>query len=82
MCLYLEMDVSGIGFGAGLLQVIEGINCEHDEIPDNATLCPATFASKRLSSAEWQYSNKQWETLAKLHVPKYVITTVLLRRYM
>ena len=36
--LYLETDASGISLGAGLLQVRDGINCGHDEIPDNTIL--------------------------------------------
>ena len=42
----------GIGLGAGLLKVQEGMNCEHDGVPDIATLCPIAFASKTFSSIE------------------------------
>ena len=37
--LYLEMETSGMGLGAGLLQVTEGMNSGHDEVPDNVILC-------------------------------------------
>ena len=36
--LYLENNAFGIGLGAGLLLVRNGMNCGHDEIPDNAVL--------------------------------------------
>ena len=44
--LYLETDASGVGLGAGLLQVRCGMNCEHGEIADNTILCPVVFNSK------------------------------------
>ena len=38
--LYLETDELGVGLRAGLLQVMDGMNCGHDEVPDNtATNC-------------------------------------------
>ena len=36
--LYLEMGVSGVGLGAGLLQVTEGMNWPCDEAQDNTAL--------------------------------------------
>ena len=51
--LYLETDASGVGLGVRLLYVRDGINCRPDELPDNATLCPITLASKSPLSAEW-----------------------------
>ena len=42
--LYLEIDASGIGLGASLLQMTEGINCGCDEVADNVTLCLIAFA--------------------------------------
>ena len=65
--IYLEMDASGIGLGAGLLHMIEGMNCGHDEGPHNVTLHPFAFASKSLSTKEWQYSNIDKEALGILH---------------
>ena len=50
--LYLEIDTSGIGLGAGLLQVRAVMNCEHDEVPDNVTVNPIAFASKILPCNE------------------------------
>ena len=46
--LYLEKDASGVSLGAGLLQVREGINCGHDEVPDNLTLGSTASANKCL----------------------------------
>ena len=37
---YLKMDTSGIGPEAGLLQVMEGMNCGYDEVPDNCDPVP------------------------------------------
>ena len=54
--LYLETDSSGIGIGPGLLQMWDVINWKHEKGPDNTALCPTTFASKSLSSAEQQYN--------------------------
>ena len=50
--LYLETNASGAGLRAGLLQVRDSMNCGHDKMPDNATLCPTAFASKNLSCTE------------------------------
>ena len=38
--LYLKNDASGAILGAGLLQVTEGMNSGHDEVPGNVTLQP------------------------------------------
>ena len=73
--LYLKMD------RVGLLQVRGGMNCGHDEVPDNAILLLTVLANKGLSSVEWWYSNIEWEALGILHGLKSFITTVLLRRY-
>ena len=54
---YLETDAAGVGLGAGLLQVREGVNCGCYKAPDNVILCPTAFASKSLSSMEQWYRN-------------------------
>ena len=56
-----------ISHGTGLLQVRDSMNCGHDEVPDNPTLCPIAFASESLSSTEWHYSNKECEALEIIH---------------
>ena len=50
--LYLENDASEVSLRANVLQVRDGMNYGHDEVPDNATLCPIAFANKSLSSTE------------------------------
>ena len=50
--LYLEIDASGIGLGTGFLQVKDGMNCGHNEIPGNAKLQSAAFTRKTLSSGD------------------------------
>ena len=57
--IYPETDPSGVGLGSGFPQVRDGMNCWHDEVSDNATLHPTTFASKSLLSAEWCYNNRE-----------------------
>ena len=65
--LYLEINASGTSLGARLLQVRDGMNYGHDEIPGNAILQPVEFASKSLSSAEWHFSSIEHEALGILH---------------
>ena len=43
-----------------------------DKIPNNATVCLIAFASKSLSSTEWQYSNIEQEALGILHWPNKI----------
>ena len=50
--LFLETDASGVGLGARLLQIGNGINCPQDDIPHNSTLSPIAFTTKSLSSAD------------------------------
>ena len=50
--LYLGTDTSGIGLGISLLQMREGMNCGHDEVPDNVTICPTAFTSKCIQCGE------------------------------
>ena len=65
--LYLGTDTSSIGLGADHLQVMDGMNCGQDDVPDNTALCSTAFASKRLSSMERQYSSIEQEVLDILH---------------
>ena len=44
--LYLETEGSGVSIGVRIFQVRDDMNCGCDKVPDNATLCPITFASK------------------------------------
>ena len=44
----------------------KGMYCGKHKVPDNVILCPMAFASKRLSSAEWQCNIKQ-KVLCILH---------------
>ena len=46
--LFLETGVSGVGLGAGLLQIRNVINCPQDEKVHNSTLRPIAFAGKSL----------------------------------
>ena len=50
--LYLEMDISSVSLGARSLQVRVGMNCRHDEVPDNATLYLIAFTNKSLLNNE------------------------------
>ena len=65
--LYLEIDASGLGLGAVLLQLHDNTVCQRDVAPDNTSLRPIAFASKSLTGAEWRYSNIKWEALGILH---------------
>ena len=65
--LYLEMDASGIGLGATLVQTRDGTTCPEEIVPDNTILRPIAFASKNLTSAEQRYSNIKREDLGILH---------------
>ena len=67
---YLETDALGVSLGARLLHVRDGMNSGHDEVQDNAILCPTAFASKIPSSAKWYYKNIEWEALGILHCLK------------
>ena len=65
--LYLESDLSGVGFGAILLQTRDGATYQRDTTPDNTTLQPIAFAIKSLTSAEHRYNNIEREELGILH---------------
>ena len=55
--LYLETDASHVSLGTRLLHRKVVMNCGYNGVPDNATLCAISFASKSLLRAEWCYSN-------------------------
>ena len=38
--LYIERDVSGVGFGLALAQTRDNMTCHRDEVPDNSILRP------------------------------------------
>ena len=50
--------VSGVDLGVSLLQVTDGKLFSKDEAPDSMALCPITFTSKTLRSAETWYGNE------------------------
>ena len=56
--------------------VRQGMNCGHDEVPDNGTLCIIAFVSKSLSSTEVQY-NIEREALGVLYEPKKISSLLL-----
>ena len=49
--LYIEMNASGVGLGATLLQTRNNTSCPKDEAPDNSILTPIAFSSKSLTGA-------------------------------
>ena len=63
--LYLGTDVSGIGLGAGLLQIREGMKCPYSDTPDNTTLHPMAFASTILYRVKTRFNFE--EVLGILH---------------
>ena len=63
---YLETDASGVGLGATLLQMRDGVTCQKDITPDNTILQPIAFTSKSLTSAKCRYSNIEREVLGIL----------------
>ena len=50
--LCIQMDASGVGLGATLLQTRNNTSCAKDESPDNSILRSIAFASKSLTIAE------------------------------
>ena len=53
--LYLEIDASGIGLGAALLQLRDNTGCQKDAAPDNTILHPIAFVSKSLTGGGQRY---------------------------
>ena len=70
--LYKEINASGVGLGAALLQTRNGTSCPRDEAPDNSILRPTALVSKSLSSLEKRYSNIEREALDILYRLKKV----------
>ena len=46
------MDASGVGLGAGLLQVRDNLNWRYQKLPENTMLWSIELASKSLSNME------------------------------
>ena len=63
--LYIEVNASGKGIGAAMLQPDKNTkNTSNTTIPNN--LRPVSYASKTLTSSESNYSNKECELLGVL----------------
>ena len=62
--LYLEINASGVGLGAGLLQIRSGKSCPRDTAPDNSILRPIAFV-KRVSSTEKRDSDIEDPTILR-----------------
>ena len=65
--IYLKTDMSGISFGAALLQLRDNTTCQTHMAPDNTILCPIAFVSKSLIGMEHRYSNIERKALGILH---------------
>ena len=65
--LYVETDVSGVEFGAALLNKRSNTSGYRDEVPDNGILRPTAFASKSPTVVEKSYSNIEREALGILY---------------
>ena len=79
--LYLEIDASGDGLGAALLQLHDNTTCQKDMVPDNTILHPIAFASKSLTGAEQRYINIKREALGILHSLEKLHHYCLAERY-
>ena len=75
--LYIEIDASGVGLGASLLQTRSSIGCPRDEVPGNSIIRPIAFSSKSLTWAEKSYCNIEREALAYYIVLEKSIITDL-----
>ena len=78
--LHLETDASGIGLGAGLLQVRDGLNCRSDDILNDTALHPIAFVSRGLSSVEEKYSKLSKRCLAYYMVQRSSTMAALPRK--
>ena len=70
--LYQKTDASGVGLGAQLLQMRDGMKYGHDEVLNNVTLHSIIFASRSLSNTDRCYSSIEYEALRILHGPEMV----------
>ena len=50
----METNASGDGLGDGLWKARDGMNCECDELPDGASMCPVDFLPAKISNLEWE----------------------------
>ena len=78
--LYLEMDASGEGLGAGL-QVRGGMNCLPDTALDKIILGQIAFAGKSLSNAERIYKKTERDIRSTTWV-REVLSILLCKRGM
>ena len=78
--LYIEVEASGVGLGATLLQIRNNTSCRKDEAPDNSILRPIAFSSKSRTGAEKRYSSIERESLSILCSLKNDTITALQER--
>ena len=64
--VYLKIDVSGVGLGASLPQVRNGMWFPRNDAPNNAVLQPVAFTSKILTNPETYYNSIEREVLSIL----------------
>ena len=65
--LFLETDMLGVGLGARLLHMRDGMQFPRNKACSNAALWPISFTSKSLIRAETCYNNIEREVLAMPH---------------
>ena len=75
--LYLGTDALVGGLRASLLQVRDGKWFSRNVYPNNATLWPIVFASKRLTSMKTHYGSIDSEALGILYGLENLTITVL-----
>ena len=75
--LYLKTNVSGVGLGAGLLQVLESLRFPQDEALDSTVLQSVAFARRSLTNKETMYGNIEREALGKVHRLEKILPLLL-----